>query len=90
MSIFVQVVGVVGVMMINVAYYLISTGRMYPDRYLYPAINFVGASLILLAIVPEWNLPAFLMELSWALISLAAVLRRFFLPTKQADQRTPE
>jgi hypothetical protein len=78
MSNLIQIVGLFGVAMINVTYLLITSGKMRPDRYLYPLINFVGASLIMVALVPEWNLPAFLMEASWAAISLLSVATIFY------------
>lgn len=74
---FIQMLGLVGVFGINFAYILISSGRMQPNSYLYPFINFCGSSFVMIALVPEWNLSAFLMELSWALISLLSLIAMF-------------
>jgi hypothetical protein len=67
--------GVVGVVIILVAYVGVQLHRL--DAVGAPALflNFLGASLILVSLAYDFNLSAVLMEGSWALISLAGLIR---------------
>ena len=67
--------GVVGVVVILVAYVGVQLRRL--DAVGAPALflNFLGASLILVSLYYDFNLSAVLMEGSWALISLAGLVR---------------
>lgn len=72
-----ELFGVVGVAAITATYFLLNVGRMNADYWAYPLINFLGAALIIWSLTIEWNLSAFLMETSWALISLYGVFKTF-------------
>lgn len=73
----IELLGICGVLMINVAYFLLNLGKMHVEGWAYPLINFVGASLIVGSLLIEWNLSAFLMESSWAAISLYGFIKAF-------------
>ena len=66
----VEVIGVVGVVLCIVAYFLIQSKKLSSDHLLYILLNLIGALGIMISLCYQWNLPAFLMELSWLLISL--------------------
>jgi hypothetical protein len=70
-----DVVGLVGVAIILVAYALATTGRLDPKRAPSLALNFAGSSLILLSLAQAFNLSAALVEGAWALIALAGLGR---------------
>jgi len=70
MSFIAEIAGVIGVAAITAAYFLLSAGKIRSDHWSYPFVNFVGAVAIVWSLTFEWNLSAFLMESSWALISL--------------------
>lgn len=70
-----DVAGLTGVVLILIAYAAATMGRMDPKRALSLAINFFGAGLILLSLSRAFNLSAVAMEGSWALVSLAGLLR---------------
>ena len=72
-----ELFGVVGVAAITATYFLLNVGRMSADYWIYPLINFLGAALIIWSLMIQWNLSAFLMETSWALISLFGVFKTF-------------
>jgi paired small multidrug resistance pump len=72
-----ELLGVVGVVAITATYFLLSTERMNADDWAYPVINFIGASFIIWSLTIEWNLSAFLMETSWAAISLYGVVKTY-------------
>lgn len=67
--------GVVGVVLILVAYAGATTGRLDPKRAPALLLNLVGASLILLSLAYDFNLSAALMEGAWALVALTGLVR---------------
>lgn len=67
--------GFVGVLLILLAYFGLQAGRMRGDGLVYQLMNLVGALLILLSLVYDFNLSAFVMEACWVAISLYGILR---------------
>lgn len=67
--------GVVGVVLILIAYAGATTGRLDARRTPALLLNLVGAGLILLSLAYDFNLSAFLMESAWALVALAGLVR---------------
>jgi len=68
-------VGVVGVLLILVAYALATAGKLDVRRAPSLLANLVGASLILLSLSVNFNLSAALMEAAWALVALIGLIR---------------
>jgi len=52
---------------------------------LYSLLNALGASLIILSLLDNFNLSAFLMEAFWVLISLVGVVRYLRRPLPRPD-----
>lgn len=77
-------VGVIGVAMILIAYAGAALGRLDVKGALSLFANFLGASLILLSLAVDFNLSALLMEGSWALVSLAGLVRLLVLRLRRA------
>ena len=77
-------VGVIGVAMILVAYAGAALGRLDVKGALSLFANFLGASLILLSLAVDFNLSALLMEGSWALVSLAGLVRLLVIRLRRA------
>lgn len=73
-----DLLGAVGVAMIIVTYYLLQTGRMDATKPAYSILNAAGASLILLSLVFDFNLAAFIVEFFWLLISIYGILKSIF------------
>lgn len=67
--------GLVGVVLILIAYALATMGRLDPKRPASLLANFVGASLILISLLRDFNLSAVVMEGAWALVALVGLLR---------------
>ncbi len=65
-----DVLGSIGVAIVLAAYFLLQLERVSATRPLYLIANGLGALLILVSLVNEFNLPAFLIEAAWLLISL--------------------
>ena len=77
MSLF-DAAGVAGVVMILAAYAGATSGKLDPKRPRALLLNLFGAGLILLSLVYDFNLSAFLMEAAWAAVALFGLVR-FFL-----------
>ena len=74
MSLF-DIAGLVGVVLILAGYAAVTAGPMHPKGAPSLAINFVGASLILLSLTQKFNLSAAIVEGAWALIALIGLIR---------------
>jgi hypothetical protein len=67
--------GLVGVLLILLAYAGAQTGRLEPRRAPALVMNLVGAGLILWSLRFRFNLSAFLMEAAWAAVALFGLIR---------------
>lgn len=70
-----DVLGLIGVAVILITYFLTQAGRIRPPQFAYSFCNLLGSSLILFSLFFDWNLSAAVVEGSWALISLYGVAR---------------
>ena len=55
-------------------------GWLAPEGWRFPAVNLLGASLVLTSLIVAWNLPSVILECFWGVISLyglgRAIVRR--------------
>lgn len=65
-----DLLGILGGFMIVMMYFLLQTGRVTSSGFPYLFLNGIGALLILLSLLVDFNLSAFVIELFWLLISL--------------------
>jgi hypothetical protein len=70
-----DVAGFTGVILIVVAYLLLQVNKLQSAAPLYSLLNAVGAFLVMVSLVFDFNLAAFLMEAFWFLISLFGLAR---------------
>lgn len=70
-----DVAGLIGVGLILLAYFLLQIGRLVALDLAYSILNLVGAALIVLSLIFEFNLAAFVMEIAWVMISLIGIYR---------------
>jgi hypothetical protein len=68
-------IGIIGVVIILIAYFLISTGRWRSDAFIFQLINFVGAWMILYSLYFHWNLSSVIIEIAWIIISMIGMYR---------------
>lgn len=73
-----DMVGIVGVLMMSVAYALVSIEKIAANGLFYPFVNALGSALVIFSLFFAWNLSAFLMEAIWFLISLVAIARLLY------------
>ena len=70
-----DVIGLVGVGCILLAYFLLQTEKWNADQIVYSATNLVGALLILVSLTHTFNLASFVIELAWIGISLFGIVK---------------
>jgi hypothetical protein len=68
-------VGTLGVACILGAYFLLQTERTYANHWVYNALNLAGAFMILFSLIFDFNLPSFIVETSWIIITLIGFWR---------------
>lgn len=68
--------GVIGVGMILIAYGAQQVGRMESSSLPYLWLNLIGAILILFSLMYNFNLPAFIIECAWIIITLYGFWKR--------------
>lgn len=71
-----DVLGVVGVLMVLCAYFLLVAERMREAGPVYIGANILGSSLILVSLSHHFNLAATVMQAAWIGITLVGVLLR--------------
>ena len=71
--------GNVGVVMLVVTYLMLQLNKISSDGLAYSLLNAVGAGLIVVSLLYDFNLSALLMEVFWVLISLVGIYRYFRL-----------
>ncbi len=70
-------IGIVGVVLILIAYFLLSTDKMKANTYSYQILNCVGAWLILYSLFFHWNLASVVIEVAWIVISFLGIYRAY-------------
>ena len=78
LDLWLNVGGVIGVAMMLLAYAGIHFDWLDPKKLIPLLMNLIGSSLVLLSMIRAFNLSAFLMEASWALIALYGLARLIF------------
>lgn len=66
-------IGIIGVILILIGYYLLNTHRMTAKSLSFQLLNFIGAWFILYSLFFHWNLASVLIEAAWILISLVGI-----------------
>ena len=68
-------VGLLGVLMILLAYFLLQSGHLRGDALPHQLLNAAGALLVLVSLLYAFNLSAFLMEAAWLAVSIYGMFR---------------
>jgi len=72
-----DLVGNVGVVVLMITYLMLQLNKLRSDGLAYSLANAVGASLIVISLLVNFNLSAFIMEAFWVLISFVGIYRYF-------------
>ena len=74
-----DLVGTVGVLLIIVAYGLLQLDKLSSSAVSFSLLNAAGAGLIIVSLLFNFNLSAFMMESFWFVLSLFGAVRRITL-----------
>jgi multidrug transporter EmrE-like cation transporter len=77
----IDVIGIIGVAIIVVAYLMLQLEKLKSTDLAYSVTNALGASLIVASLIVDFNLSALLMEVFWVLISFIGIGRHLRLKT---------
>jgi len=72
-------IGNIGVIVLMIAYLMLQLNKLRSDGLAYSLLNAVGASLVIVSLLFDFNLSALLMEVFWVLISFVGIYRHFRL-----------
>ena len=67
--------GMAGTVLFLAAYFANQQGWLMAEDWRYPLANLVAAILILVSLITAWNLPAAVIEVAWAAISLYGLIK---------------
>ena len=73
-----DVLGNIGVFLIIFTYFLLQIRKLSSEGFSYSVLNALGASLIVVSLLFDFNLSAFIVESFWVIISLIGI-SRFYL-----------
>ena len=94
MILFSNILGLLGVFITLLAYFLLNIHKISSRSLLYSILNATGSALVIYSLFYAWNLPAFIMEFIWLLISFYAIYGAILLRRRKHDplqvQRLPE
>ncbi|MBS0351709.1 MAG: hypothetical protein JSR33_11105 [Proteobacteria bacterium] len=76
-----NLIGVLGVFFVLLAYMLLQMGRMKATWVSYSLLNTAGSFLILISLYFYWNLASGIIEIAWLIISLYGLLKSIYLRT---------
>jgi hypothetical protein len=79
MSNYVDFIGIFGVFIIIVAYIMMQIDRMNPKGVAFSLLNTIGAILILISLIYDWNLASFVVEVIWFMLSLYGTIKAYFI-----------
>lgn len=70
-------IGTIGVAVILGTYFMLQTGRFRPEQLRYSIGNLIGSGMILTSLFHDFNMPSFIVEAAWVLISVIGIGRWF-------------
>lgn len=79
--------GNIGVLILMIAYLMLQLNRLKASGLAYSLLNFLGATLIIISLIADFNLSAFVMEVFWVLISMVGIIRYFSVKTLKSPTR---
>lgn len=74
--------GNIGVILIISAYLLLQINKVSSNDILYSIMNLSGASFVILSLIEDFNLSAFIIEVFWVAISMIGIYNYFFKKTR--------
>ena len=70
-------VGLIGVVVVLSAFFLLQAGKLHGNSFVYQLLNALGAAAVVLSLLFNFNLSAFVVETCWVAISIYGMWRGF-------------
>ena len=67
--------GLIGATCFVVAYFATLQGWLPASDWRFPAVNLLGAVLVMVSLIDAWNLPSVVLECFWGTISVYGLMR---------------
>lgn len=80
-----DLVGNIGVVILIITFLMLQLNKLPSDGLAYSVLNAIGASLIVVSLLFDFNLSALLMEVFWVLISFVGIYRYFRLKALRSE-----
>jgi multidrug transporter EmrE-like cation transporter len=80
-----DLIGNVGVVILIITFLMLQLNKLPSDGLAYSLLNAIGASLIVVSLLFDFNLSALLMEVFWVLISFVGIYRYFRLKALRSE-----
>ncbi|MDP1785460.1 MAG: hypothetical protein Q8K81_08570 [Sulfuricurvum sp.] len=80
-----DLIGIVGVLIIIIAYMLLQLEKIDAKDLSFSILNTLGALLIIVSLLYDWNLASFIMEATWMMLSLYGILKYYQTKKKGED-----
>ena len=77
-----NVLGMLGSILILLAYFLLQYRKIAATDLIYSSMNATGAFLLVVSLCFDFNLAAFVVEVAWVLISIYGIWRCWRTPQK--------
>ena len=84
-SFMIDVVGIVGVAIVVVTYFLLQSEKIDSKGFLYSFLNAFGSLLIMYSLLYNWNLASFIIEFFWILISIYGLEKWYRSKRQKSD-----
>lgn len=78
-----NLVGIIGVILTLIGYYLLNVGKLRSGDKSYLFLNLFGSFMILFSLLYHWNLASFLIEVAWIFISIIGIYRAYQTTSKR-------
>lgn len=83
-----DLVGIGGVILTLVAYYLLSINRLLSTSFIYVWFNLLGSMMLMFSLLFHWNLASALIEIAWITISAIGLYRAIKLRRERLEKVT--
>ena len=77
--------GNIGVVVLMVTYLMLQLNKLRSDGLAYSLLNAIGARLVVVSLLSNFNLSVLLVEFFWVLISLVGIYRYFRLKALRSE-----
>ena len=85
-----DLVGNLGVILIVGTFFLLQIDKLSNKSTSYSVLNALGAVLVLVSLMVEFNLSAFIIEIFWLIISIIGLVYRFMPQGRKSPQSSSE